>query len=114
MIENNCIWKIRITKNYREAHNHLLIGKVIEENSVWIKIKCRTFHFGNAVIRAEDIKIGPAETRIVPWNRVELINLLSPDFDYLASILTIDKDGDALLKDSKYACPVNKGEERMF
>ena len=114
MTEINFIWKIRITKNYSEARNHLIIGKVVEKNSIWIKINCRTFHFGNAVIRIKDIKIGLSETRIVPWNRVELVNLLPPDFDYLFSNLMIDKEGDIFLKDKKHVCPINKDGERMF
>ena len=37
----NKIWKIRTIKNYPDAHNHLLVGKVLEITDSYVCIHCR-------------------------------------------------------------------------
>jgi hypothetical protein len=108
--ENNTkIWKIRTIKNYPDAHNHLLLGKVLEITNSYIKIHCRTYHFGRIINRPEEIQIGGLMVRVVPWSRVEIINELPATFDYVRNGLTTDKEGEVLFQDGRHTHPVGSG-----
>ena len=103
------IWKIRTIKNYPEAHNHLLVGRVLEITDSYVRLHCRTYHFGGVINKPEDIQIGNIMVRVVPWSRVEIINELPPTFDYVRNSLIADKEGEVLFQDGKYTCPVGSG-----
>lgn len=104
MAQENNIWKIRTIKDYPQAHNHILIGKVLQTNSAYVKLHCRTFHFGSSVSSLRCIREGSLENRIVPWNRIEIINEIEGDFDYENSKLAIDAEGQTILKSDKQKC----------
>jgi len=103
------IWKIRTIKNYPEAHNHLLVGKVLEITDSYVRLHCRTYHFSAVVNVPADIQIGELMVRVVPWSRIEVINELPPSFDYVRSTLIGDKVGQVLFHDSRHTCPVGAG-----
>lgn len=103
------IWKIRTIKNYSDAHNHLLLGKVMEITDSYIRIHCRTYHFGRVINRPEDIQIGGLMVRVVPWSRVEIINELPPTFDYIRNTLIANKEGEVVFQDGKHTCSVGSG-----
>ena len=103
------IWKIRTIKNYPDAHNHLLLGKVIEITDSYIRIHCRTYHFGRVINRPEDIQIGGLMVRVVPWSRIEIINEMPPTFDYTKNRLIANKEGEVFFQDGRHACPVGSG-----
>jgi hypothetical protein len=105
----NKIWKIRTIKNYPEAHNHLLVGKVLDITDSYVRIHCRTYHFGRIINSPEDVQIGNLMNRVVPWSRIEIINELSPDFDYIRNTITADKEGEVIFQDEKHTCPVGSG-----
>jgi len=111
MIEQNenKIWKIRTIKNYPEAHNHLLVGKVLEITESYVRIHCRTYHFGRIINRPEDVQIGDLMNRVVPWSRIEIINELPPTFDYIRNTLIADKEGEVIFQDGQHSCPVGSG-----
>jgi hypothetical protein len=108
------MWKIRTIKNYPEAHNHILVGKVLEVTDSYVRLHCRTYHFGRVVNGPRDILIGSVTTRVVPWSRVEIINELPADFDYVRSTLVADKTGEVLFRDNHYACPVGPSREPTY
>jgi len=107
--DKNKIWKIRTIKNYPEAHNHLLVGKVLEITESYVRIHCRTYHFGRIINRPEDVQIGDLMIRVVPWSRIEIINELPPKFDYIRNTLIADKEGEVIFQDGQHTCPVGSG-----
>jgi hypothetical protein len=103
------IWKIRTIKNYPDAHNHLLLGKVLEITDAYVRIHCRTYHFGKAINRPEDIQVGDLMTRVVPWSRVEIINEMPSTFDYIKNTLITNKEGEVLFQDGRHTSHVGSG-----
>ena len=103
------IWKIRTIKNYPDAHNHILVGKVLEITDSYVRLRCRTYHFGRLINKPEDIQIGNLMVRVVPWSRIEIINEMPPMFDYRRNTLIADKEGEVLFSDGENTCPVGSG-----
>jgi len=108
------VWKIRAIKNYPEAHNHVLVGKVLEITDSYVRLHCRTFHFGPSLDSPEDVLIGDVMVRVIPWSRIEVINELPTDFDYIKSTVISDKPGQVLFKDKQYLCPIGRGSEPSY
>jgi len=103
------IWKVRTIKNYPEAHNHLMVGRVLEVTESYIRMHCRTYHYGRVVSKPDDIKIGGLQVRVVPWSRVEIINELPPTYDYIKSALIATDEGQVLFTDGRNQEPVGAG-----
>ena len=103
------IWKIRTIKNYPEAHNHLLLGRVLAVTDSYIRLHCRSYHYGRVVSKPDDIKIGGLQVRVVPWSRVEIINELPPTYDYIKSALIATDEGQVLFTDGRSQEPVGAG-----
>ncbi|MCK4821357.1 hypothetical protein KA005_36665 [bacterium] len=103
------IWKIRTIKNYPEAHNHILVGKILEITDSYVRLHCRTYHCGRVINKPEDIQIGDLMVRVVPWSRSEIIKELPPTFNYIKSTLIAVKEGEVLFQDGQHACPVGSG-----
>jgi hypothetical protein len=108
------IWKIRTIKNYPEAHNHILVGKVLEITDSYVRMHCRTYHFGPILNGPEDVLIGTVMVRVVPWSRIEIINELPANYDYVKSTLIADKAGQVLFKDAQYASPIGRSGEPSY
>ena len=106
---NTKILKIRTVKNYPQAHNHLLIGKALAITQTYIRLHCRTYHYGGVINSPKDIQIGDLMIRMVPWNRIEVVNELPEDFDYINNIVAVDKNGVVTFQDKKYNCPISTG-----
>lgn len=100
------VWKVRVVKAYAEAHNHILVGHVVDRNPVFIELHCLSFHFGRSVNSLKDVYKGDYAVRIVPWSRVEVINVLPAAFRTGAARLTRDEDGNIILVDRGHRCPV--------
>ncbi|MBN2272313.1 MAG: hypothetical protein JXN61_17005 [Sedimentisphaerales bacterium] len=105
-LSTNKIWKIRTIKNYPEATNHLLVGRVLDINDSYVRLHCRSYHYKGVVNSPDDIEIGNTMVRVVPWSRIEIINELPDGFDYVRSRLIADKVGQVLFQDGKHAFPV--------
>jgi len=90
------IWKVRIKKAYQDATNHIAVGEVLEENQIYIKMRCRTFHFKKPTysfgIYSSEIK-----TRIFPWQTISYITELSPDFEWKNVKVELTERGDVVL-----------------
>jgi hypothetical protein len=108
------IWKIRAIKNYPEAHNHVLVGKVLEITESYVRLHCRTYHFGPVLNSPEDVLVGAVTTRVIPWSRIEIINELPANFDYVKSTVISDKPGQVLFRDKQYMCPIGRGSEPSY
>jgi hypothetical protein len=108
------IWKIRAIKNYPEAHNHVLVGKVLEITDSYVRLHGRTFHFGPSLDSPQDVLIRDVMVRVIPWSRIEIINELPADFDYVKSTVISDKPGQVLFRDKQYLCPIDRGSEPSY
>jgi len=114
ILTGSTIWKIRTIKNYPEAHNHILVGKVLEITDSYVRLHCRTYHFGPVLNGPEDVLTGTVMVRVVPWSRIEIINELPANYDYIRSTLIGDKAGQVLFKDAKYASPIGRTPEPSY
>lgn len=108
------IWKVRTIKNYPEAHNHLLVGKVLEITDSYVRMHCRSYHYGRVVNSPKDIQIGDVMVRVIPWSRIEIINELPSSFNYVRGDIVADKEGQVLFRDNQYACPLVTPFERRY
>jgi hypothetical protein len=108
------IWKIRAIKNYVQAHNHILVGKVLDVTESYVRLHCRTYHFGETLNSPEDVLVGAVMVRVIPWSRIEVINELPSTFDYVRSTVISDRPGQVLFKDKQYMCPIGRGSEPSY
>ena len=108
------IWKVRAIKNYADAHNHILVGKVLDVTDSYVRLHCRTYHFGPVLNGPEDVLVGAVMTRLIPWSRIEIINELPPTFDYVRSTVISDKPGQVLFRDRHYMCPIGRGSHPSY
>ena len=106
MAETSRIWKVRIVKSYPGAHNHLIVGEVLRDTPTWLRLKGRTYHFGRTAERVSNVLVGQRAVRIIPWNRIEVVNELPASFDYASAKVVADGKGNVSLKDAHYACPL--------
>ena len=112
--ENKKIWKIRTVKPYHEAHSHIIVGHVLEVTDAYVRINCRTYHFGRAVSSEKDIFIGPLMVRVIPWARIEIINELSEAFDYSNAQVSGGKDGNINIVDKNFAYSLVSRTEKKY
>ena len=108
------IWKVRAVKPYPEAHNHLLIGQVVRQDAVVLEMYCRTFHFGSRVDGRNRVRCGPLEERLIPWSRIEIINLLPTAFDYRHAKLVVRDDEIFLTDGHEMRTIVNNADRRSY
>jgi len=107
------IWKIRTIKDYPEAHNHIIVGKILEITDSYVRLHCKTYHLRTILRGPEDILIGSVMERIIPWGRIEIINELSPTFDYVRSSFVADREGQVLFKDKEHLYPFATTEDAV-
>ncbi|MCD4830200.1 MAG: hypothetical protein K8R02_00150 [Anaerohalosphaeraceae bacterium] len=112
--ENKKNWKVRTVKNYPEAHNHLFIGQILQITQSYVRLDCRTYHFGKAINNVKDVKVGAKGVRILPWNRIELINELPSSFDYINAELASKKDGKIALSDGRVDCVLSSFYDNRY
>jgi hypothetical protein len=112
--ENGKIWKIRTVKEYTDAHNHILLGRVLGMTDSYVRLHCRSYHFGQIVKSLADIQEGCLMVRIIPWHRVEIINELSPSFGYTQVKLTAEKNGEVVLRDGVHVCSLGFAPDKRF
>lgn len=106
-------WKIRISKTYSEAKNHIIVGKVLDCNSTFICIESKTFHFGNVVNSLKEIREGKLDSRIIPWNRVEIIHKLPTGFLFNNAELEKTDDG-VIFNDGEIACQIVRLMDKRY
>lgn len=91
--------RVRCKKSYPEAHTHLLVGRVLEVNSTFLMLECRTFHLQLratvcGVVKNDRSRITAGEVmeRVIPWQNVEILHLLPQETDYRADYQFDDND----------------------
>ncbi len=91
--------RLRCRKNYPDAHTHIIIGTVVSENSNYILVRGRTFHFRRIENQLRsNIQCGDTMTRAVPWSNIEIIHELGHNVDYETDI-AFDRNGNLILTD---------------
>lgn len=90
------IWKVRTIKDYPEAHNHLVIGKVLEITDAFVRMHCRTYHFKKKLREAKDVSVGNIMNRVIPWGRIEIVNEMPNTFDYVRSTLVANEENKVI------------------
>ena len=114
MKTNKRIWKIRTVKDYPDAHNHIMIGEVLDETPTYLRVMGRTFHFGKSVNNLKDIQEGMLMVRVIPWVRIQVVHELPDSFDFANATLAMKKNGNVVLKDDLIACPIAAGFEKTY
>ena len=108
------IWKIRTVKEYAQAHNHIMVGRVLEVNSSFVRLRCKSYHFHPSAKTPDDIQEGVHMVRIIPWHKIEIVNELSPTFGYYKSRITTDQDGSIVLNDDTMLCTLVSCVDRRY
>jgi hypothetical protein len=111
---DKAIWQIRFVKAYPDAHNHILVGQVVARDAVCVKLLCKAYHFGRVVNRLRDIREGPLSTRIVPWQRIEVVHELPAGFGFRRAWLAADDEGNYVLFDGSFASPILSADDRFI
>jgi hypothetical protein len=108
------IWKVRTVKDYPEAHNHLFIGQVLQMTQMYIRLDCKTYHFGKTLHSVKDVRQGTQGVRILPWTRIELINELPSFFDYSKAELISNEKGKIVLSDGTTDCILSSSYDNKY
>ena len=108
------VWKIRTVKNYPEAHNHLFIGQVLQVTQSYLRIDCKTYHFGKMINNVKDIRIGIQSIRIMPWTSIEMANELPASFDYSKAELIFNEKGKIALSDGQTDCILSSSYDNKY
>jgi len=108
------VWKIRTVKTYPEAHNHIIIGHVIDTTDSYVCLDCRTYHFGKAVNSEKDICMGSQMVRVIPWARIEIINELADSFDYTTAQIVGGKAGNINIRDGNFVYSLVSRVEKKY
>ncbi len=96
------IVRVRCRKNYPTAHTHVVIGKVEEENSRYLAVRGRTFHFGSLSTRLRSqVHAGISMIRVIPWSNIEIIHWIGEKTDWEADF-EFNSRGDLVLKDKNH------------
>lgn len=91
------IWKARMKKAYADETNHVVVGEVSEENQLYLKMRCRAFHFKRPTTSAS-IVTSEAKVRLFPWERFSYITELPDTTDWEGAVAELDQKGDVILR----------------
>lgn len=108
------IWQIRCVKAYPDAHNHILVGQVIERDAACVKMLCKGYHFGRVVNRLRDIREEPLGMRIVPWRQIEVVHELPASFGFRRAWLAVNDEGSYVLFDGFASSPILSADDRFI
>jgi hypothetical protein len=93
------IWKVRMRKAYADETTHVIVGEVLEENPVYLKIRCRAFHFKRPTMNA-NIVTSEIKVRLFPWDEISYVTELTEDSDWEHAAAGLDEKGDVVLQPS--------------
>ena len=91
------IWKARMRKAYSDATNHVVVGEVLEENPLYLKMRCRAFHFKRPTMNA-NIVASEAKVRLFPWEQLSYVTELPESTDWERAVAGLNEKGDVVLK----------------
>jgi hypothetical protein len=90
-------WKARMKKSYADATNHVVVGEVLEENPLYLKMRCRAFHFKRPMVNA-NIVTSEVKVRLFPWEQISYITELPESSDWERAIAALNEKGDVVLR----------------
>ncbi|MEO0085977.1 MAG: hypothetical protein ABIK37_05040 [candidate division WOR-3 bacterium] len=90
------IWKVRIRKAYAEETTHVVVGEVVEQNSVWVKLRCRAVHFRRPTMDAH-VRLSEVKMRIFPWNTIAYVTVLPAGLEWERAKVTLTEHGDVVM-----------------
>jgi hypothetical protein len=91
------IWKLRMRKAYADETTHVVVGEVLEENPVYLRLRCRAFHFKRPTMNA-NIVTSEIKVRLSPWDKVSYATELPEASDWERAAAGLDDKGDVVLK----------------
>ncbi len=91
------IWKARMRKSYAEATNHVVVGEVVEENPLYVRMRCRAFHFKRPTVNA-NIITSEVKVRLFPWQQISYITELPDTTNWERAAVGLDEKGDVVLR----------------
>ena len=91
------IWKARMRKAYADETNHVVVGEVVEENPLYLRMRCRAFHFKRPTVNA-NIATSETKVRLFPWSAVAYMTELPEELDWEQATAGLDEKGDVVLQ----------------
>ena len=91
------IWKIRTKKLYAEETNHVIVGELLEQNPLYVKIRCKSFHFKRPT-HPSGIVTSEIKTRLFPWDTIAYIAELPENLQWEQAKAEFSNKGDIVLK----------------
>jgi len=91
------IWKARMKKAYADETNHVVVGEVLEENRLYLKMRCRAFHFKRPMVNA-NIVTSDIKVRLFPRDQISYVTELPDSADWERAVVGLDEKGDVILK----------------
>jgi len=84
-------------KAYADETNHVVVGEVLEENALYLRMRCRAFHFKRPTINT-NIVTSEVKVRIFPWEEISYITELPESSDWERASAGLDEKGDVVLR----------------
>ena len=106
------IWKVRIKKAYADATNHIVVGEVLETTPLYIRMKCKAYHFKKLVQASTGtggVFVSDIKTRIFPWHVISYITELPDGFNWKGAVVELAERGDIILKESDMKISIKGG-----
>jgi len=94
---NTKIWKLRMRKAYADETTHVVVGEVLEENPVYLRLRCRAFHFKRPTMNA-NIVTSEIKVRLFPWDKISYVTELPESLDWEQAAAGLDEKGDVVLQ----------------
>ena len=91
------IWKARMRKAYADATNHVVVGEVLEENPMYLRMRCRAFHFKRPTMNA-NIVTSEIKVRLFPWAQISYVTELPDSPDWERAVAALNEKGEVVLK----------------
>lgn len=100
---------VRLKRRYMGCKNYIIIGEVLEENTMYIKLKCRTFHFGRLSFGMGGVHQGGLSVRGIPYGSIDTICELPEDTNWkvkpvysdAADLVILDNEHKTLIVDAR-------------
>ena len=107
------IWKARIKKAYADATNHIVVGEVLEATPLYIRMKCKAYHFKKPIQTTDKqpagIFVSDAKVRIFPWQVISYITELPEDFNWEEAVVELTGRGEIILKQNETNITIKGG-----
>jgi len=84
-------------KAYADATNHVVVGEVLEENPMYLRMRCRAFHFKRPTMNA-NIVTSEIKVRLFPWAQISYVTELPDSPDWERAVAALNEKGEVVLK----------------